>query len=110
MVTLLSPKQNNPGTGYAEPESAQTALLDYRETSQVRVNEELAAPQPSTGAESTSGISKKNFWASLASPLVDLRELLAGPPLTERERRRQALTEARTRNAASLNWFYRTPF
>jgi hypothetical protein len=30
--------------------------------------------------------------------------------MTERDRSRQALTEAKARDAASLNWFYRTPF
>jgi hypothetical protein len=52
----------------------------------------------------------KNCWASIARPLGALRELLAGPPMTEQGRNRQTLTEARVRNDAGLHWFYRTPF
>jgi hypothetical protein len=52
----------------------------------------------------------KNCWANSARPLVGLRELLAGPPLTEQERNRQTLTEARVRNAADLHGFYQSPF
>ena len=52
----------------------------------------------------------KNCWASSARPLACLRELLAGPSMTEQERNRQTLTEARVRNAAALHGFYRTPF
>jgi len=52
----------------------------------------------------------KNFWASTARPLVGLRELLVGPPMTEQDRNRQILTEARVRDATGLHWFHRTPF
>jgi hypothetical protein len=52
----------------------------------------------------------KNCWASVARPLAGLRELLAGPPMTEQYRNHQTLTEGRVRNAAGLAWFYRTPF
>jgi hypothetical protein len=90
MVTLLSPSQNKPNTMDEEPESIQIVL---------RLTE----------AESTIASNKKNCWASIVRPLVGLRELLAGPPLTEQDRNRQTLTEARVRNAAALHWFYRTP-
>jgi hypothetical protein len=52
----------------------------------------------------------QNCWASIARPLAGLRELLAGPSMTEHHRNRQTLTQARVRNAAALHWFYRTPF
>jgi hypothetical protein len=52
----------------------------------------------------------KNRWASVARPLTGLRELLAGPPMTEQGRNSQALTEARVRNAAGLHGFYQSPF
>ena len=52
----------------------------------------------------------KNPWASIARPLASLRELVAGPPMSEQDRNRQALTEARARNATGLDRFYRTPF
>jgi cytoplasmic iron level regulating protein YaaA (DUF328/UPF0246 family) len=90
MVTLLSPSQNKPST-MEEPETTQTV-------------------SKLTEAESTIASNKKNCWVSLVRPLADLRELLAGLPMTERDRRRQTLTEARVRNAAALHWFYRTPF
>jgi hypothetical protein len=38
----------------------------------------------------------KNCWASNARPLASLRELLARPPMTQQERNRQTLTEARS--------------
>jgi hypothetical protein len=63
-----------------------------------------------TEAEPTIASNKKNFWASNARPLAGLRELLAVPPMTEQERNRQSLTEARVRNAAALHWFYRPPY
>lgn len=110
MVTLLGPNQYKPNTAYAEPESAPAEQLDYGEAESARPAEELAAAQPITRAGSTSGTSKKNFWASVVGPLASLRELLAGPPMTEQDRRRQSLEEARSRNAAALNWFNRTPF
>ena len=90
MVTLLSTSQNKPST-MEEPVTTQTVS---------RLSE----------AESTIASNKKNCWASIIRPLVGLRKLLAGPPLTEQERNRQTLTEARVRNAAALHWFYRTPF
>jgi hypothetical protein len=52
----------------------------------------------------------KNCWASSARPLVGLRELLAGPSMTEQERNRQTLTEARVRNAAGVHGIYQSPF
>jgi hypothetical protein len=52
----------------------------------------------------------QNRWVNIARPLADLRKLLAGPPMTEQERDRQTLTEARLRNAAGLHGFYRSPF
>jgi hypothetical protein len=52
----------------------------------------------------------KNCWASNARSLAGLRELLAGPPMTEQERNRQTLTQARVRNAADLHGFYQSPF
>jgi hypothetical protein len=90
MVTLLSPSQNKPNTMDEEPGTIQ--ILSR-----------------STEAESTIASNKKNCWVSIVRPLARLRELLAGPPLTEQERTRQTLTEARARNAAALHWFYRTP-
>jgi hypothetical protein len=111
MVTLLNPKQNKPNTAYEEPESTQIAPVNHSQNSPAEPVGELAGlSQPLTGVESTSATSKKNFWASIARPLTGLRELLAGPPMTERDRRRQALTEAKAREATGVNWFYRTPF
>jgi hypothetical protein len=52
----------------------------------------------------------KNCWASSARPLAGLRELLAGPSMTEQERNRQTLTQARVRNATGLRGFYQNPF
>jgi hypothetical protein len=52
----------------------------------------------------------KNFWASNARPVASLRELLAGPPMTEQERNHQTLTEARVRNVVDLHGFHQTPF
>jgi hypothetical protein len=63
-----------------------------------------------TEAEPTIASNKKNFWASNARPLAGLRELLAVPPMTEQERNRQTLTEARVRNAVDLRGFYQSPF
>jgi hypothetical protein len=100
MVTLLSPKQDKSNTAYEEPEGIQTKL----------VIELAASPQPLTEAEHGGGVGKRNFWASIVRPLAGLRELLAGPPMTERDRSRQTLAEANARNAAALNWFYRTSF
>jgi hypothetical protein len=91
MVNLLSPSQNKPNTMDEESETIQ--ILSR-----------------STEAESTIASNKKNCWVSIVRPLTALRELLAGPPLTEQERNRQTLTEARVRNAAALHWFYRTPY
>ena len=91
MVTLLNPSQNKPNTMDEEPETIQIVPA-------------------LTGAESTIASNKKNCWASIIRPLVGLRELLAGRPMTEQERNCQTLTEARVRNAAALHWFYRTPF
>jgi hypothetical protein len=90
MVNLLSPSQNKPST-MEEPETTQTV-------------------SKLTEAESTIASNKKNFWASNARPLPGLRELLAGPPMTEQERNRQTLTEARVRNAVDLRGFYQSPF
>jgi hypothetical protein len=52
----------------------------------------------------------KNCWASIARPLASLQELLAGSPMTEQDRNRQTLTEARVRIAADLHGFYQRPF
>jgi hypothetical protein len=87
MVTLLSPKQNKPNTVAEEPESTQIMP---------RLTE----------AESTIVTNKRNCWASIVRTLAGLRELLAGPPMTQQDRDRQALTEARARNATALHWFY----
>jgi hypothetical protein len=111
MVTLLNPKQHKPNTAYEEAESAQIAPVNHSQNGPAEPVGELAASsRPLTGIESTSAISKKNFWVSIARPLVGLWELLVGPPMTERDRRRRTLAEARARNVAALNWFYRTPF
>jgi hypothetical protein len=91
MVTLLSPSQNKPNTMDEELES--TKMVSRL-----------------TEADCTIASNKKNCWASIVRPLVGLRELLAGPSMTEQERNRQTLTEARVRNAAALHGFYRTPF
>jgi hypothetical protein len=91
MATLLSPSQNKPNPMDEEPETTQIVP---------RLTE----------AESTIATNKKNCWVSIARPLAELRELLAGPSMTEQERNRQTLTEARVRNAAALHGFYRTPF
>jgi hypothetical protein len=91
MVTLLSPNQNKPNTMGVDPDSAQIVP---------RLTE----------AESTVATNKKNRWASIVRSLAGLRELLSGPPLTQQDRDRQALTEARARDAAALCWFYRGPF
>jgi hypothetical protein len=91
MVNLLSPTQNKPNPMDEEPKTTQIVPA-------------------LTEAESTIASNKKNCWASTIRLLVGLRELLAGPPLTEQERNRQSLTEARVRNAAALHWFYRTPY
>ncbi len=91
MVTLLSPSQNKPNTMDEESEGTQIVL-------------------GLTEAESTIASNKKNCWASIIRSLVGLRKLLAGPAMTEQERNRQALTEARVRNVAALHWFYRPPY
>jgi hypothetical protein len=110
MVTLLSPNQNKLDATGAEPASAPTMLVDYDETSAARPAEEVADPQTSTKVDSISRISQKNFWTSIASPLAGFWDLLTGPPMTEQERRRQTLAEARARNTAALSWFYGMPF
>jgi len=111
MVTLLNPKQIKSNTADEEPESAQIAPVNHSQNSPAEPVLELAAfSRPATEVESTSATSKKNFWTGIARTLTGLRELLAGPPMTERDRSRQALTEAKARNTAALNWFYRTPF
>ena len=91
MVTLLSPNQNQPNTVAEEPEITQIVP---------RLTE----------AESTIVTNKKNCWASIIRPLLGLRKLLAGPPMTQQDRDRQALTEAKVRNAAASYWFYQPPF
>ena len=91
MVTFLSPSQNKPNSMDEESETTQ-------------IVSRLA------GAESTAASNKKNCWVSIVRPLVGLWELLAGPPMTEQERNRQTLTEARVRNAAALHRFYQSPF
>ena len=91
MVTLLSPSQNKPNSMDEESETTQMV-------------------SGLTEAESIIVTDKKNCWVSIVRPLVGLWELLAGPPMTEQERNRQTLTEARVRNATGLHGFYRTPF
>jgi hypothetical protein len=91
MVNLLSPSQNKPNTMDEESETIQIV-------------------SKSTEAESTIASNKKNCWASIVRSLAGLRELLAGPPLTQQDRDRQTLTEARVRNVAALHWFHRPPY
>ena len=91
MVTFLSPSQNKPNSMDEESETTQMV-------------------SGLTEAESIIVTDKKNCWVSIVRPLASLRELLAGPPLTEQERNRQTLAEARVRNAAALHWFYQSPF
>lgn len=110
MVTLLGPNQNKTSTAGVKPASTPSALVNYDEASATRPAEEIADPQPRTEVESISGASRENFWASVASSLAGLRALLAGPPMTEQDRRRQTLAEAKIKDAASLNWFYGMPF
>jgi hypothetical protein len=111
MVTLLSPKQDKSNTAYEEPEGIQIGLVNHSQNNPAKLVIELSAsPQPLTEAEHGGGVGKRNFWASIVRPLSSLRELLAGPLMTERDRNRQTLADANARNAAALNWFYRTPF
>jgi hypothetical protein len=91
VATLITPSQNKPNTMDEEPETIQMVPA-------------------LTEAESTIATNKKNCWASIIRPLAGLRKLLAGPPMTQQDRDRQTLTEARVRNAAALHWFYRTPY
>ena len=91
MVILLNPSQNKPNPMDEEPKTTQIV-------------------SKLTEAGSTIASNKKNCWASIVRPLAGLRELLAGPPMTEQERNLQILTEARVRNAAALHGFYRTSF
>jgi hypothetical protein len=91
MVTLLNPSQNKTNIMNEEPESIQIVPT-------------------LTEVKSTITSNKKNCWASIARPLAGLRELLAGPPMTDQERNRQTLIEARVRNAAALHCFYRPPW
>lgn len=108
MVTLLNPKQNKSNNGYEEPASAQTAPVNQSQNGPAEPVAEIAAfAQPATRIKSAS---KKNVWSGIAKPLTGLWKLLAGPPMTERERRRQALAEAKARSASAQNWFYRAPF
>lgn len=111
MVTLLSPKQSKPNTEDEEPENARVAPVNHSQHVLVEPAGELAGLSPAlTGVESASATSKKNFWAGIIRPIASLWGLLAGPPMTERDRRRQMLVETRTRDAAAQNWFYRTHF
>jgi hypothetical protein len=72
------------------------------------VAESQPEPRDNSGQEPHKTKSNASFMAGIAHPLLALYDLVAGPPMTQRDRHRRAIGEANVRSNAGLSWFNRT--
>jgi hypothetical protein len=112
MVTLLKP--NNTGN-YSETASRETKAVEGVSSSSVEttgpvLDESQLDYGSSPGIDLGRTKDKSRLATKIVSPLSAFYKLMSGPPMTQRERRRQAMAEASIRNGASHTWFHRAPW
>lgn len=114
MVTTFEPDLNKTDGGYSRDGTTGVGKRDYSESeladflNEVYGNPKIAAPPRA----SKLGFPKVNtsFLSRVASPLLAAYRLVSGPPMSQRDRNRQTITEAQSRNSATLPWVWRTPW
>ena len=113
MVTTLRPDRDSSHISDSPVAAARPGNSQYSDAELEKfLNEVYGNLSTSAGrhaGKSSMPKGKTTFIKGVARPLLAMYQLLSGPPMTQRERTRQAITEARTRSTASLNWFQRTP-
>ena len=101
MVTLLEPK--TPTSNAEHPEAA------VQEEAARAGSTHLSYALGTLAVASAKTQHNASFISGIARPLLVLYDLVAGPPMTQRDRRRREVGEAAIRDSASFVWFNRTP-
>lgn len=113
MVTLLTPSTNSTGAEYPEMLAVQESRPksgngEMDQTIRAVFAESQPAPRDNSGKRSRKDHRNASFITGITHPWLVLYDLVAGPPLTRRDRHRRAIGEANVRGFASLSWFNRT--
>lgn len=113
MVTLQTCNTKSADTECRETvtvqdQGAKSGNANMYKTFRTATTESHPAPQDNPDKELHKTRSVPSFMTGIAHPLLLLYDLVAGPPMTQRDRHLRAMGEANVRNVAGLNWFSRT--
>jgi hypothetical protein len=94
----------------AQDRGAESGNAGMDQTFRAVFGESHSARQDNSGTRSRKASDNASFITRVTHPLLVLYNLVAGSPMTRRDRHRWAMGEANIRNYASLSWFNRTPW